>query len=48
MLKRSTLYRVAKIWGDVNAVRQGKVAKRTGRRLAGKYTGKRMGGLFGR
>jgi len=43
---RSLLYTLAKILGDVNAVKKGKVSKRVGRRLAGRLTGKVMRKLF--
>lgn len=43
---RSALYKVAKILGDVNAVKRGKVGKRIGRRVAGKVTGRGLGKLF--
>ena len=39
---RSSLYKVAKIMGDVNAVQKGKVGKRVARRAAGKATGKTL------
>jgi len=35
---RSSLYKVAKIMGDINAVQKGKVGKRMARRAAGKAT----------
>ena len=38
---RSSLYKVARIMGDVNAVKKGKVGKRVGR-AAGKATGHTM------
>jgi len=37
---RSLLYALARLLGDVNAVKKGKVGKRVGRRLAGKATGR--------
>lgn len=43
---RSLLYLIARILGDVNAVRKGKVKRRIGRRLAGKLTGRGLGRLF--
>jgi len=39
---RSSLYKVAKIMGDVNAVKKGKVGKRVARRAAGKASGKTL------
>jgi hypothetical protein len=46
---RSALYKTAKILGDVSAVTSGspeKMAKRAGRRVAGKVTGKALRKLF--
>lgn len=43
---RSSLYKVARIMGDVNAVKKGKLGKRVARRVAGKGTGKALGRLF--
>ena len=43
---RSLLYTLAKLMGDYNAVKKGKVGKRVGRRAAGKATGKAMRKLF--
>jgi len=39
---RGLLYTLAKLMGDHNAVKKGKVGKRVGRRVAGKATGKAM------
>jgi len=36
---RSSLYKIARIMGDVNAVQKGKVGKRVARRTVGKATG---------
>jgi hypothetical protein len=43
---RNSLYKVARIMGDINAVKKGKVGKRVARRVAGKTTGKALGKLF--
>jgi len=43
---RGLLYQIAKLLGDVNAVRKGKVAKRIVRRAAGKATGRGLRRLF--
>lgn len=43
---RSILYGTAKILGDINAVKKGKIGKRIIRRVAGKGTGKLLGKLF--
>ena len=37
---------MAKLMGDFNAVKKGKVGKRVGRRVAGKATGNAMRKLF--
>ena len=39
---RGLLYSLAKLMGDYNAVKKGKVGKRVGRWVAGKATGKAM------
>ncbi len=43
---RGWLYFIARLLGDVNAVKKGKVGKRIARRAAGKATGKALGKLF--
>lgn len=43
---RTLLYTLARLLGDVNAVKRGTVGKRIGRRLAGKATGRGLGRLF--
>ena len=43
---RGFLYTLAKILGDVNAVKKGKIGRRIGRRVAGKGTGRMLGKLF--
>ncbi|MFW6336200.1 MAG: hypothetical protein ACOC3G_03635 [Phycisphaeraceae bacterium] len=43
---RSFLYLLARILGDVNAVKRGRVGRRVGRRVAGKITGRGLGKLF--
>ncbi len=43
---RSALYMLAKLMGDVNAVKKGKVGRRVARRAAGKMTGRGLGKLF--
>lgn len=45
---RSVLYLVARLLGDVNAVQKGKIMQRVGRRVAGKFTGRFLGGIFRR
>ena len=44
---RSSLYKAGKLLGDYNALKKGKVCKRIGRRVAGSYSGKTMGKMFG-
>ncbi|KKL28098.1 hypothetical protein LCGC14_2378550 [marine sediment metagenome] len=43
---RSFLYTLAKLMGDVNAVKKNKVGRRAGRRVAGKITGRGLRRLF--
>lgn len=43
---RNLLYKLARILGDVNAVKKGRVGKRVGHRVAGRATGKGLGKLF--
>jgi hypothetical protein len=43
---RGSLYLLARILGDVQAVRKGRVGKRLGRRVVGRYAGRGMGRLF--
>jgi len=43
---RGLLYALARFLGDVSAVEKGKVARRAGRRLAGKATGRALSKLF--
>ncbi len=39
---RSFLYTLAKLLGDVNAVRRGRIGRRIGRRVAGRVVGKQV------
>jgi len=43
---RGILYFLARILGDVSAVKKGKVGKRIARRAAGKAAGKGFGKIF--
>jgi hypothetical protein len=43
---RSFLYKLARLLGDVNAVKKGKVGRRVGRRTAGRGMGRLLGKLF--
>lgn len=43
---RRSLYKTARVLGDVNAVKRGTVGKRIGRRAVGRAAGRSMGKLF--
>ena len=43
---RNLLYVMAKLLGDINAVKRGKIGKRIARRVAGKITGRCLGRFF--
>lgn len=43
---RGILYRLAKILGDINAVKRGGVGKRIARRVVGRASGRGIGKLF--
>lgn len=43
---RGSLYRLARLLGDVQAVSKGRVAQRIGRRVVGRHVGRGMGRLF--
>ncbi len=43
---RSFLYFIARILGDISAVRKGTVGKRIARRVVGKITGRGIARLF--
>jgi hypothetical protein len=43
---RSFLYWLARLLGDAQAIRKGKVGQRIARRAAGKLTGRLLGKLF--
>ena len=45
---RGLLYWLARLLGDANAVKRGRVGRRIGRRAAGKLTGRGLGRLFRR
>jgi hypothetical protein len=46
MSLKSNIYKILRIWNDVDAVRKGRAGKRIGRRVAGKATGKALRKLF--
>lgn len=43
---RRNLYKAARIMGDVNAVKKGRVGKRVARRVTGRVTGRGLRRLF--
>jgi hypothetical protein len=43
---RGVLYTLARVLGDVQAVRKGRVGRRIGRRVVGRVAGRGMGRLF--
>ena len=43
---RSLLYRLARLLGDMSAVRRGRVGQRVTRRIVGRATGRLLGRLF--
>ena len=43
---RGFLYKLARILGDVNAVKKGRVGRRVGRRAAGRTTGRLLRKVF--
>ncbi|MCP1727636.1 ubiquinone biosynthesis protein UbiJ [Natronospira proteinivora] len=45
---RGLLYWLARVLGDVNAVKRGRVGRRIGRRAAGRVAGRGLGKLFRR
>lgn len=47
MSLRGFLYALARLLGDINAVRRGTVGRRVARRIAGKAVGRAFRRLFG-
>lgn len=45
-MKKSTIYKMLRISNDINAIRRGKFGKRIMRRMAGRLTGRKIGGWF--
>jgi hypothetical protein len=43
---RSFLYLLARLLGDINAVKRGRVGQRIGRRIVGRAAGRGIGRLF--
>ncbi|MDT8859213.1 hypothetical protein N0O92_03140 [Alkalihalobacillus sp. MEB130] len=46
MSLKSTIYKVLRIWNDIDAVRKGTVGKRIGRRITGRASGKAIRKIF--
>ncbi|WP_373894478.1 hypothetical protein [Virgibacillus sp. CBA3643] len=46
MSLKSSIYKMLRIWNDVDSVRKKKVGKRIGRRITGRMAGKGIGRLF--
>ena len=46
MSLKSKIYKILRIWNDIDAIRKGKIGKRIGRRVVGKVTGRGIGKLF--
>lgn len=46
MSLKSTIYKILRIWNDVDAIKKGTIGKRMGRRVAGKTAGKTIRKLF--
>ncbi|MCR1833044.1 hypothetical protein NSA56_01365 [Oceanobacillus caeni] len=46
MSLKSSIYKMLRIWNDIDSVRKGTVHKRVGRRIVGKATGRAMRKLF--
>jgi len=46
MSTKSLIYKLLRISNDVSAIKRGKATKRIGRRVAGKFFGKLLRGLF--
>ncbi len=45
---RGMLYLLARVLGDINAVKRGKTGERIVRRVTGRLTGKLLGKIFGK
>lgn len=46
MSLKSKIYKMLRVWNDVDSVRKGRIGKRIGRRVAGRISGKIMSKLF--
>ena len=46
MSLKSSIYKILRIWNDIDAIRKGKIGKRIGRRIAGRMAGKGIRKLF--
>lgn len=43
---KSTIYKILRIWNDIDAIRKGRIGKRIGRRILGRAAGKGIRRLF--
>ncbi|WP_197046593.1 hypothetical protein [Oceanobacillus salinisoli] len=46
MSVKSKIYKVLRIWNDIDAIRKGRVKKRVGRRVSGRIAGKAIRKIF--
>lgn len=46
MSLKSKIYKMLRIWNDIDAIRKGKVGKRIGRRVTGRAAGKTIRKIF--
>ncbi|MCR1833128.1 hypothetical protein NSA56_01790 [Oceanobacillus caeni] len=46
MSLKSSIYKILRIWNDIDAIRKGRVGKRIGRRVTGKIAGKTIRKMF--
>jgi len=46
MSLKSKIYKILRIWNDIDAVRKGRIGRRIGRRVTGRVTGRLIRRLF--
>ncbi|ARK31196.1 hypothetical protein [Halalkalibacter krulwichiae] len=46
MSLKSKIYKMLRIWNDIDAIRKGRIGKRVGRRVVGRASGKAIRKLF--
>ncbi|MFB4472136.1 hypothetical protein ACDI16_04165 [Oceanobacillus caeni] len=46
MSLKSNIYKILRIWNDIDAIRKGRVGKRIGRRVTGRIAGKTIRKMF--